>query len=112
MMAVKRAQRVTQLIEWEFMKLHKEGKNIPRIAEETHISCRTIYSNLGEIAKKNGVSRESLLEIPHKQHQMSKYHFPKKVQNESPKEINAYVSDLFSVSEKLIADIEEVLHND
>lgn len=51
-----------------FMQYHNEGKSVKEIAELCGIAPRTIYSYLGMIAKQNHVSRESLLQIPHKQH--------------------------------------------
>jgi DNA-binding CsgD family transcriptional regulator len=51
-----------------FMVLHEEGHSIAEIAKICGVGKNTIYSSLDEIAEKNGVTRESLLEkvIPYK----------------------------------------------
>lgn len=48
-----------------YMKLHSEGHTPKEIAREFGLSLFTVYHYLGEIADENGVTRESLLEIPH-----------------------------------------------
>lgn len=52
----------------EFMSLHDAGLGIPAIAKKFDLSVTTVRKHLGDIAETNGVSRESLLEIPHKPH--------------------------------------------
>ena len=47
------------------MDLHNAGHSIPEIAKMTGVGFSTIYANLDEIAAKNGVTRESLLDTPH-----------------------------------------------
>ena len=49
----------------EYMKLHDEGYSPREIAKKFGLSDVTVYRYLGEIAEENGVTRESLLEIPH-----------------------------------------------
>lgn len=51
-----------------FMSLHEAGLGIPEIAKKSNLSVTTVRKYLGEIAAANGVTRESLLEIPHKPH--------------------------------------------
>ena len=60
-----------KLVRENFMRLHNEGFTILEIANKYGISRFVIYKYLDEIAEKNGVSRESLLQIPHKPHEIS-----------------------------------------
>jgi len=53
-------QRVKALKE-NFMKYHNEGYTIPEIAKIFNVEYSTVYHKLDEIAKANGVTRESLL---------------------------------------------------
>ena len=54
-------QRVKALKE-NFMQYHNEGYTIPEIAKIFNVEPSTVYKNLDEIAKNNGVTRESLLQ--------------------------------------------------
>ena len=54
-------QRVQNLKE-NFMQYHKDGYTIPEIAKIFNVDDSTIYANLDEIARSNGVTRESLLQ--------------------------------------------------
>ena len=57
-------ERTHQVME-KYMQLHFGDGLAPReIAERYEISLSTLYGVLGEIAKRNGVSRESLLQNP------------------------------------------------
>ena len=56
-----------------FIRLHNEGKTIAEIAKEFQITNWTIYKHLQEIADENGVSRESLLQVPQKEHTITNY---------------------------------------
>ena len=51
-----------------FMKEREKGLSIPEIADKYSISRRHAYYILQEIADENGVTRESLLFHPHKEH--------------------------------------------
>ena len=48
----------------EFLSMRERGLTISEIAKEFSLSETTVYSKLGEIARKAGVSRESLLQKP------------------------------------------------
>ena len=54
-------QRVKALKE-NFMQYHNEGYTIPEIAKIFNVEYSTVYKKLEEIAKANGVTRESLLQ--------------------------------------------------
>lgn len=58
------SSRTLKMME-DFMVLHNAGHSIPEIAKMTRVDFATIYRHLDEIAEKNGVTRESLLEVPH-----------------------------------------------
>ena len=59
------SERVVQM-KANFMKLHLEGWSIPEIASKFNLSKVTVYRHLDSIAKKNGVTREVLLQQVHK----------------------------------------------
>ncbi len=65
-----RNERTLQMMK-NFVKHHNEGMGIPEIAAKYDLSTQTAYSYLDEIAANAGVTRESLLEVPH-----FKQHFP------------------------------------
>ena len=54
-------QRVQNLKE-NFMQYHNDGYTIPEIAKIFSVDDSTVYNNLDEIARANGVTRESLLQ--------------------------------------------------
>ena len=66
-MATTTSERTIQLKK-HFMELHEKGWSIAKIAEHFSLSQRHIYNVLPEIAEENGVSKESLLAVPHKEH--------------------------------------------
>lgn len=63
----KQSERTFQMKE-SYVKLHEEGLSVGQIAERFDLTPRMVYLALGDIAKKAGVSRDSLLEKPHKPH--------------------------------------------
>ncbi len=46
------------------MDLHEQGCSVAEIAKRFNLTTTTVYARLDEIAKQNGVTRESLLERP------------------------------------------------
>ena len=69
---MRRNERTLKMMD-NFMAHHESGMTIAEIAEEYHLSSRHIYGVLDEIAKKNHVSRESLLQVVHKPHILSSW---------------------------------------
>ena len=67
----KRDVRTLKMIE-QYYDLHEQGKTPKEIAEFCEVSYSTVQKYLDEIAEAHGVSREYLLEIPHKDHIMYK----------------------------------------
>ena len=63
------SQRVIQMKKG-FMQLHVDGKSIAEIADVFHLHPRTVYTYLQEIADSNNVTRDSLLQVVHKPHEM------------------------------------------
>lgn len=106
-----RSQRVKDMIEG-FMHLHSEGKSIAEIANYFNLSTRTIYQYLEVIAKKNNVTRESLLKTMHKPHEM------KSVRNYNPKEktnldeMRKDFSDMINSADNIIYQIENILNKE
>lgn len=60
-MANTRSERVNIMMK-NFMDFHEKGFSIYEIAEQFQVSVRTVYNNLQEIADKNGVTRNELLQ--------------------------------------------------
>ena len=52
-----------------FMQFRNEGYSIEEIANYFDVAQMTVYNYLQEIAEENGVTRESLLYVPHKEHE-------------------------------------------
>lgn len=82
----KRSEKVSRMID-NFMELHNEGYTIPEIAKKFNLSETCVRNHLQEIADNNGVSRESLLQIVHSQHFMSKVRNSTQLEKEDPKEL-------------------------
>ncbi len=57
---MKRNERTKKMMR-NYVKLHEMGLSAQEIADKYHLSTTTVYANLGEIAEKAGVTRESLL---------------------------------------------------
>lgn len=66
-MGRKMNERTLQMLQ-NFMTLHNNGWTIPEIAKKYDLASRTIYSYLDKIADENGVTRDSLLSVPHTEH--------------------------------------------
>lgn len=60
----KRDERTLKMME-EYMSLRNEGYTVEQIAKKFGLSTFTVYHYLNEIAKKYGVPREELLDVPH-----------------------------------------------
>lgn len=58
---MKTNERTLKMME-NYMTLREQGFSNVEIAKKFDLSPTTLYSNLGEIAEQNGVTRESLLE--------------------------------------------------
>lgn len=58
------SSRTLKMME-DFMVLRNAGHSIPEIAKMNGVDFSVVYRKLDEIAEKNGVTRESLLETPH-----------------------------------------------
>ena len=63
----KQSERTFKMKE-SYIKLHDEGLSVGEIAERFGLTPRVVYLALKDIAAKAGVTRESLLERPHKPH--------------------------------------------
>lgn len=59
----KRTERAKLFVE-HFMEKHRQGFSVKEISEMYGITDRNGYLLLGEIAEKNGVTREELLQRP------------------------------------------------
>ena len=91
----------TLQMERECVELHNQGLMPKEIAQKFNLSRRTVYNSLQKIADEAGVSRQSLLEIPHKEH--AKYDVEKK--NDVPVKIE----ELNKKIDKVIAGLNELL---
>ncbi|MBE6345527.1 MAG: hypothetical protein E7063_07590 [Spirochaetaceae bacterium] len=107
------SQRVIQMKKG-FMQLHEDGKSISEIAEVYHLHPRTVYSYLQEIADSNNVTRESLLPVVHKPHEMKNSTVRKCYDDDAfdIKEVQAsFASAITSVS-NVIKKIDNILDNE
>lgn len=84
---MKRTENVSKMLE-NFMELHNEGYTIPEIAQKYNVEKSTVYHLLQQIADANGVTRESLLQIVHSNHVMTKARISKATQV-NPEELKA-----------------------
>lgn len=68
-------QRVQYLLD-HYMEYHLQGYSNKEIAQKCNVSITTLYNNLGKIAQKHGVTRDSLLErhLPSREDTTSSYH--------------------------------------
>ncbi len=103
-----RSERVNFLIS-NFMKFHNDGLSIAEIAKKSAVTTRTVYNYLQEIADKNSVSRESLLEVVHKPHDVSKFGEHKKTPKIDEKVlINRYL-EVIRTAENLLEEINTLI---
>lgn len=65
---MKKNERTLQMMQ-NYVSLHDSGMSPGEIAKKYNLSSKTVYGALQEIADAAGVSRESLLERPHSEHQ-------------------------------------------
>ena len=65
---MKKNERTLQMMK-NYILLHNAGMTPGEIAKKFDLSYWTIYNALQEIADNAGVTRESLLERPHSEHQ-------------------------------------------
>lgn len=98
-----------RLMKENFMELHNDGKTIQEIADHFHLTTATIYNYLQEIADANGVSRESLLQIVHKQHVMLKTRTPSPRDKIEINEIKQSFSALIKDTDNLIGKFDKFL---
>lgn len=103
-----RSERVNKLIR-NFMEWHEDGKTIEEIADLCHVSIFTVYENLQEIADNHGVSRDSLLERPHKDHEVLSPRVSKKNEKINREELTKNFSDAISSISGIIAAIDKEL---
>lgn len=62
-------ERTLRMME-SYVRLFNEGMTLTEIAKEFRLAPATVRLHLGEIAEKEGVTRESLLNQPHREHIM------------------------------------------
>ena len=109
--SVKRSEKVSRMID-NFMELHNQGYTIPQIAEKFKLSETTVRIHLQEIADNNGVSRDSLLQIVHSQHFMSKIRNSAQMEKEDPKELRRVFESAMNEVTELIKVIDKRLEGE
>lgn len=102
-----RTQRVIALID-NFMDYHEQGFSIMEIAKIFNVDFSTVYNYLQEIADKNNVTRESLLEKPTSGYS-SRLSFHK--ERVELKELEDGFKELNEKLEQLISNIDKILTN-
>lgn len=105
-----KSERVKQLKK-HFMEYREKGYSIAEIAKEFQLSSITVYSYLEEIARDHGVTRESLLYMPHKPHQITK---KSKTQKEEidVEALQKDFSDAIETINAIISEIDKKLQED
>lgn len=104
----KRTERVKLFVE-HFMEKHRQGYSIKEISEMFGISDRMAYLLLAEIAEKNGVTREELL-----QNQVSSDRKPfvqnrTKIERVSSEQLKESFDEAITTVDQLIMLIDEML---
>lgn len=89
-----------------FIKLHGQGLEIKDIAETYDLSTKTIYNSLDEIATKAGVSRESLLQRPHKVHSSHTQDYSRAITPINLIDHQQYVTETLKNFELTIANVD------
>ena len=105
-MSKHKSERTAQMMK-HFMELKSQGYSNKEIAGFFQISIRTIYTNLDEIAKLNGVNPDSLRERPHQKHGENPYRRPKTIQSE---ELGNLLDNCLQESARLIEKMNESLN--
>lgn len=105
---MKKSMRTNIMIQ-NFMKYHNEGKTISEIAEACDVSIWTVYNNLDVIAKENGISRDSLLERVHRQHELKNGMVFTKHNNIDPKELKEDFQKVQENINKIIKQITQII---
>lgn len=107
-MNAKRSERVNFLFS-NFMDWHNAGMSIKEIAEKASVTTRTIYQRLQEIADLNGVSRESLLEVVHKPHEVTATSKRASVSKINADELLAKYETVIQSTEKLQENLKTII---
>ena len=102
------SERVNQLIE-HFMEDHNQGLSVSEIADKHKVSTRTVYGHLDEIAKQNNVTRESLLQVPHKEHCSHSTSAHTKI---DPKKIRSDFEEILKASKDLNKQLNRILQEE
>lgn len=105
------SERVLQLKK-NFMEHHKNGWTIQEIADKYHVTRRHTYTLLQEIADENGVTRESLLEIPHSQHASPLFLHRDGVEKVNVEEIRKDFQNIISSANNVMKAIDTLLEED
>lgn len=89
-----------------FIRLHGQGLDVKDIAEAYDLSTKTVYNSLDKIATKAGVSRESLLQKPHKVHNSHAQDYPRAVTPINLIDHQNYVTETLKNFELTIANVD------
>ena len=110
-MARQQSERVRQMLN-HFMEHHSDGKTILEIAEMYSLSRHTVYYYLQDIANENGVTRESLLEVVHKPHVLTKPALKNPAKQVEIEKIRDSFSELYKDLNSLTKNIHIFLQED
>lgn len=107
-MATKTSERIIQMKQ-QFMTFHNKGWTITEIAEHFHVTTRSIYYNLQEIADSNHVSRQSLLATPHKKHETRIPKALKLREEVDPKKLTENFENMIENAKSVVSKIDIIL---
>ena len=107
-MASSQSERI-KLLREGFIHLRNDGKSISEIADHFHVSTVTVYSNLQVIADANGVTRESLLYVVHKPHELKNGRVTFFKETVKPEELKKNFSNIRNDVDNIIELIDTIL---
>ena len=106
-----KSERKIQL-EKGYMECRNKGMTNSEIAEYFRVSTWTLYHSLQKIADDNGVTRESLLDVPQEQHKSTKSLNRRKIEKVDPKDLKEEFAELDNLAKEIIVKIDQVLQEE
>jgi len=96
----------TKMMKANFMNDREIYSSMVEIAEKYQLSVFTVYDNLQDIADENGVSRDSLLFVVHKEHEVGNKKIQRKGKEINPEELKKD----FEILEETVQSLREKIH--
>lgn len=110
-MAGRKSERL-KILENRYMELRQKGYSIAEIAKECGLSPFTVYKALDSIAEKEGVTRDSLLYVVHKPHELKNVRSYLKQPIINPEELKQDFQSLLKDVDTIINKIDFILQEE